>query len=135
MIPEVADKKLAFFCDVFCEEGYFTIKESEKILNIAKSFGLIPKIHADEFNYFGASKLAKDIGAISADHLMAINNEGIDAIVQAVTNLAKARVAMIAEQWLNKPVIAINTATYWHALRSNGIKDKVDGFGSLLSLH
>ena len=56
------------------------IKESEKILNVAKSFGLIPKVHADEFNYFGASKLAKDIGAASADHLMAINNEGIDAL-------------------------------------------------------
>jgi imidazolonepropionase len=80
MIPAVAKDNLAVFCDIFCEEGYFTIKESEKILNIAKSFGLIPKIHADEFNYFGASKLAKDIGAISADHLMAINNEGIDAL-------------------------------------------------------
>ena len=80
MIPAIAKDNLAVFCDVFCEEGYFSIKESEKILNVAKSFGLLPKIHADEFSYFGASKLAKDIGAVSADHLMAINNEGIESL-------------------------------------------------------
>ena len=46
-----------------------------------------------------------------------------------------ARLAGIAEFWLDKPVIAINTATYWHALRKNGITDKVQGFGSLLTHH
>jgi maleate isomerase len=58
--------------------------------------------------------------------------DGVDAIVQCGTNLAFARVAAMAEFWLEKPVIAINTATYWHALRSNGIHDQIDGFGSLL---
>jgi len=80
MIPQVSEKKLAIFCDVFCEDGYFNIKQSKKILNTAKSFGLIPRIHADEFKYFGASKLAVDVDAASADHLMEINEEGIQAL-------------------------------------------------------
>ena len=59
-------------------------------------------------------------------------SEGVDAIVQCGTNLAFADVAARAEWWLEKPVIAINTATYWHALRSMGINDRIEGFGSLL---
>ncbi len=62
-------------------------------------------------------------------------SEGVDAVVQCGTNLAFAKVAAMAEFWLEKPVIAINTATYWHALRSQGINDQVDGFGSLLLDH
>ena len=80
MIPAVAEENLAIFCDVFCEYGYFDIKQSKKILKTAQSYGLIPRLHADEFKYFGASKLAVDIGAASADHLMAIDEEGIDAL-------------------------------------------------------
>ncbi len=60
-------------------------------------------------------------------------SDGVDAIIQAGTNLAFADVATIAEFWLEKPVIAINTATYWHALRTMGISDQIDGFGHLLS--
>ena len=60
-------------------------------------------------------------------------SEGVDAIIQCGTNLAFAEVGAIAEFWLEKPVIAINTATYWHALRSMGINDQMDGFGRLLS--
>lgn len=60
-------------------------------------------------------------------------SEGVDAIIQAGTNLAFGEVAAIAEFWLEKPVIAINTATYWHALRTMGINDQMDGFGRLLS--
>jgi Maleate cis-trans isomerase len=59
--------------------------------------------------------------------------DGVDAIIQCGTNLAFAEVAAIAEFWLEKPVIAINTATYWHALRSMGINDQMDGFGRLLA--
>ncbi len=80
MIPEIAKRKLAVFCDVFCEQDYFNIADSEKILNIAKTHGLIPKVHADEFVYFGASKLAGKVEAISADHLMKITDEGIHAL-------------------------------------------------------
>ncbi len=57
----------------------------------------------------------------------------IDAIVQVGTNLAMADIADEAERWLGIPVLAINTATYWHALRQNGIDDKVYGYGSLLA--
>jgi maleate isomerase len=57
----------------------------------------------------------------------------VDAIVQVGTNLAMAEVAAQAEKRLGKPVIAINTATYWHALRQYGIRDKVYGWGSLLA--
>jgi len=56
-------------------------------------------------------------------------------VVQVGTNLAMAEVAAMAEFWLDKPVIAINTATYWYALRQYGIKDKVHGWGSLLAEH
>jgi maleate isomerase len=62
-------------------------------------------------------------------------SEGVDAIVQCGTNLAFAKVAAAAEFWLEKPVVAINTATYWHALRTNGIMDRIDGFGALLTEH
>ena len=69
------------------------------------------------------------------DAIIELNDPSVEAIIQAGTNLAMARVAGIAEFWLDKPVIAINTATYWWALRQNGIDDKVQGFGSLLSHH
>jgi len=62
-------------------------------------------------------------------------SEGVDAVVQCGTNLAFAALAAQAEFWLEKPVIAINTATYWHALRTMGITDKVNGFGRLLQEH
>jgi maleate isomerase len=66
------------------------------------------------------------------DAIIEVNQPGVQAIVQVGTNLAMARLAGIAEFWLDKPVIAINTATYWWALRQNGFTDKVYGFGSLL---
>ena len=61
--------------------------------------------------------------------------DGADAVIQCGTNLAFAKVAAMAEFWLEKPVIAINTATYWHALRTMGVQDKVQGFGALLEQH
>jgi maleate isomerase len=66
------------------------------------------------------------------DVIRKIDGDDIDAIVQVGTNLSMVRLAMVAEKWLAKPVIAINTATYWHALRANGITDKITGFGRLL---
>ena len=56
----------------------------------------------------------------------------MDAIIQVGTNLSMVRLAAAAEMWLGKPVIAINTATYWHALLQNGILDKIPGLGRLL---
>ena len=66
------------------------------------------------------------------DAILEVDGPEVDAIVQVGTNLIMARLAGISEFWLGKPVVAINTATYWYALRENGIADKVDGFGSLL---
>ena len=80
MIPEISNNKLAVFCDVFCEDGYFNKDECFKILDTAKSYGMIPRLHADEFVYSDGSILAKEIEAASADHLMAINDEGINAL-------------------------------------------------------
>ena len=85
MIPEISNRNLAIFCDVFCEEGYFNAEESKQILLKAKNYGLIPRLHADEFVYSRASELANEIGAISADHLMAINDDGIKALSNSNT--------------------------------------------------
>jgi maleate isomerase len=69
------------------------------------------------------------------DAILRVNRGRVDAVVQVGTNLAMAEVAAMAEFWLGKPVIAINTAIYWHALRQYGIRDKVYGWGSLLAEH
>ena len=76
MIPEVAQEGLAEFCDVFCEEGYFTIEQTKKIFESALEYKLKLKIHADEFVDTGASSLAVEMGAISADHLMVTSDRG-----------------------------------------------------------
>ncbi len=72
---------------------------------------------------------------VCRDRIIALNGNGtdVDAIVQVGTNLSMVRLAAAAELWLGKPVIAINTATYWHALRANGIDDKIQGLGRLLA--
>ena len=77
MIPAVAEQGIAKFCDVFCEEGYFNVNDSRKILQTATKHNLIPRLHADEFTDSGSASLAAEIGAISADHLMKVNDQGI----------------------------------------------------------
>ena len=67
------------------------------------------------------------------DALRKLDGDDVDALVQVGTNLSMIRLAAAAEIWLGKPVIAINTATYWHALRTSGIQDRKEGFGRLLS--
>ena len=64
-----------------------------------------------------------------------LDGDDVDAIVQVGTNLSMIRLAAAAELFLGKPVIAINTATYWHALRAQGLQDKKAGFGSLMECH
>ena len=70
--------------------------------------------------------------AAAATRIKALDGDDVDAIVQVGTNLSMVRLAAAAELFLGKPVIAINTATYWHALRANGIADRMAGFGRLL---
>lgn len=69
------------------------------------------------------------------DAILEVDGDDVDAVVQAGTNLAMAKLSGIAEYMLRKPVIAINVAIYWHALRSNGIDDRIEGFGQLLERH
>ncbi|MDQ0207673.1 imidazolonepropionase [Alkalicoccobacillus murimartini] len=77
MLPAVVEAGLADFCDVFCEKGVFTIKQSERILEAASMLGLQPKIHADELASFGGAELAARMGAVTADHLLKASDEGI----------------------------------------------------------
>ena len=70
---------------------------------------------------------------VMLDALLELNEYDVEALVQCGTNLAMARLAGEAEKWLKKPVIAINTATYWYAMRDNGMDDAIDGFGSLMT--
>ena len=70
---------------------------------------------------------------VMLDALLELNEYDVEALVQCGTNLAMARLAAEAEKWLKKPVIAINTATYWYAMRDNGMDDVIDGFGSLMT--
>lgn len=67
------------------------------------------------------------------DGLLELNEHNVEALIQCGTNLAMARLAGEAEKWLKKPVIAINTATYWYAMRANGYDDVIEGFGSLMT--
>ncbi|MCK5125924.1 MAG: imidazolonepropionase [candidate division Zixibacteria bacterium] len=85
MIPAVAEQKLAQFCDIFCEEGVFTVEESRKILVAAKAAGMIPKLHADELKSTGGAELAVELGAISADHLGCISDKGIEMMAGSDT--------------------------------------------------
>ena len=80
MIPAVSEQGIAKFNDVFCEKDYFSINESRQILECGIKYGLKPRMHADEFVDSGAAELAGEIGAFSADHLMAVSEEGIKAL-------------------------------------------------------
>jgi len=76
-IPEVAKRKLADSCDVFIDEGYFTLEEGRQILLAAKSCGLKTKIHADELTHTRSAELACELDALSADHLLKISDLGV----------------------------------------------------------
>ena len=96
MLPAVARERLARFCDVFCEPGFFSIEQSSRILRAALGLGLEVKIHADEFVYSGGSQLAAEMRARSAEHLLAAREEdraalaaaGVTAVLLPVTPFA-----------------------------------------------
>lgn len=77
IMPKVKELGLAEFCDVFCEEGVFSVEESDYILSKAKEMGYKLKIHADEIVPIGGAELAAKLGCISADHLMAASDQGL----------------------------------------------------------
>ena len=81
-LPMVARKKLAEFCDVFCEKGVFSVEQSRRVLLAAKRLGMKLKVHADEFKPSGGAELAAEVGAVSADHLMRTSDDGIMAMAR-----------------------------------------------------
>ena len=83
MLPRVAKDKLAEFCDIFCEGGYFDLEQSRKILTAAKKLGLKLRMHADQLTNSGAAKLAAELGATTADHLEKTDEQGIAAMKSA----------------------------------------------------
>ena len=82
MLPKVAEEKLAEFCDIFCESGVFSADEARRVLKAAQMLGLGAKIHADEINAIGGSELAGELGAVSAEHLIAATDGGIAALAR-----------------------------------------------------
>lgn len=85
MIPRVAKERLATFADVFCETGVYTVEESREILTAARNAGLKVKLHADELTSSGGASLAAELGAVSADHLAAVSDDGIRALAGSQT--------------------------------------------------
>jgi imidazolonepropionase len=77
MLPEVARRKLAVACDVFCEKGVFSVDDSRRLLRRAAELGLKTKLHADEIYPTGSAELAAEVGALSADHLVHVSDEGM----------------------------------------------------------
>jgi imidazolonepropionase len=80
IVPAVAERGLARFCDVFCERGVFSADESRRVLQAGALHGMLPRLHADEFADSGGAALAAELGALSADHLMAVSPAGIEAL-------------------------------------------------------
>jgi imidazolonepropionase len=82
-LPGVAAQGRARFCDVFCEDGAFSVDQSRRILEAARALGMLPRLHADELVPSGGAELAAEIGAVSADHLATPSPAGVDALAAA----------------------------------------------------
>lgn len=80
MLPAVAKQGIARFCDIFCEEGVFSVEQSRRVLECAREHGLHLKVHADEVHDLGGAALAGELRAVSAEHLLAASDAGIEAM-------------------------------------------------------
>ncbi|MBL0738346.1 imidazolonepropionase [Flavobacterium sp. GN10] len=85
MLPEISKNKLADYVDVFCESGYFSVEETEKIMEAGLAFGLKPKIHVNQFNSIGGIQAGVKFNALSVDHLEIMNPEDIEALKDTET--------------------------------------------------
>ena len=83
MIPKVAGDSLAEACDVYCDEGYYSVEESRKILEAGRAAGLVPKIHTDAYSQIGGSDLAAEMRMLSADHLNYTTRAQMEKLAQA----------------------------------------------------
>lgn len=85
MMPKIAEEKLADYCDVFCEQNYFTKEETVEILTAAKKFGMTPKVHAEQLSNFGGVLAGVEVDAISVDHLEFVGDKEIEALKNSKT--------------------------------------------------
>lgn len=85
MLPMVAEENLAEFCDVFIDKGYYNLEQGKKILKTALDYGFKLKVHCDELANIGSTELSASLGAVSVDHLLYINDNGIEAIKKSGT--------------------------------------------------
>jgi len=83
IIPAAAEQKLARYCDVFCEEGVFSVEESRRVLEAGRRHGLLPRLHADQLTAGGGAELAAEVGAVTADHLDYISDRGLEVMAAA----------------------------------------------------
>lgn len=85
MLPKIAEEQLADYIDVFCERNYFSVEEMEEILKVGKSYGLVPKVHVNQFTAIGGVAKAVELGALSVDHLEEFTEEDITVLRDSVT--------------------------------------------------
>ncbi len=85
MIPQVAEEGLADYCDVFCEEGFFSPEETRRILIRGIEFGLKPKVHANQLSLSGGVQAGVDVSAISVDHLETLGDQEIECLAESST--------------------------------------------------
>ena len=119
MIPQVAAEGLADFCDAFCEEGYFTVDETRRVLEAGLAYGLRPKLHLDQYRYSGAALLAADLNCVSVDHLnytppeelQKLAEAGVVGVVMAAIDFAVAHPRPIAARALLEHGLTLGIAT------------------------
>jgi imidazolonepropionase len=102
MIPQIADRGLARFCDAFVEEGAYSLDEARQIFQAARSHGLGIKVHADQLSDGGGARLAAEMQAVSAEHLEYISDEGVEALAESGTVAVSLP---IASMYLGEPYL------------------------------
>ena len=85
MIPQVGEQQLADYVDVFCDKGFFTVDETDRILEAASKYGMIPKIHANELDYSGGIQVGVKYNALSVDHLEFTGDKEIEVLLKSKT--------------------------------------------------
>ncbi len=85
LMPKIAEEKLAHYVDAFCETGYFSVEETERIMESGKEYGLTPKIHVNQFTIIGGIEAAVKAGALSVDHLEVLNEADIEVLRNSKT--------------------------------------------------
>ena len=84
-MPKIAEEQLADYCDVFCEQNYFTPEETIEILTAGKKYGMIPKVHAEQLSNYGGVLAGVQAGAVSVDHLEFVGDKEIEALLNSET--------------------------------------------------